>query len=60
MSLKAFHVFFISVSVLLCFGFGVWCFRNNGYTGMGVGSLLIGVGLIVYEISFLRKLKNSL
>jgi hypothetical protein len=58
MSLKTFHIFFISVAVLLCLGFGVWCFRQTGYTGLGVGSFVLAVALVVYEIIFLRKLKT--
>ena len=65
MSLKAFHVFFIAVSILLCGGFGWWCFTAEeargrlGYTVLGIATLVIGLGLIVYEINFLRKFKNT-
>jgi hypothetical protein len=57
MSLKAFHLFFISVSVLLCFGFGAWCFMQGqmAYPAAGAVSLLIGLGLIWYEVKFLKK-----
>ena len=64
MSLKAFHIFFISLSVLLTFGFAVWTFQSyteNGGFIVLMGSLismLTGVGLIVYGINFLKKLKN--
>jgi hypothetical protein len=58
MSLKAFHVFFISVAVLLCLGFGVWCLRQTGYLAMGIGSFVVAVGLVCYEIVFLRKLSK--
>lgn len=65
MSLKTFHVFFISVSVLLCIGFGAWCLTAEGvrgqadYTALGLVSLVVAVALIVYEILFLRKFKNT-
>lgn len=65
MSLKAFHIFFISVSVLLCWGFGWWCLNSDttrgqiGYTIGGWVSLLLGVGLIAYEVGFLRKFKEN-
>ena len=65
MSLKSFHVFFISVSVLLCIGFGAWCLTAEGvrgqagYTALGLASLVVAVGLIVYEIMFLRKFRNK-
>ncbi len=61
MSLKAFHVIFISLSILLCWGFGAWCIAAQdarGYLALGWGSILLGFGLIGYEIKFLRKLKS--
>lgn len=65
MSLKAFHVIFITASSALAFGCGVWGLKNYfGADGrvldllFGIGSILAGVGLIVYERYFLKKLKN--
>ena len=65
MSLKAFHVIFITASSALAFGCGVWAFKSYfGPEGrvldllFGIGSILAGVGLIVYERYFLKKLKN--
>ena len=64
MSLKAFHVFFVAVSVLLAAGFGWWAlneYRNEGSVAnliMGVASLVGGIGLIAYGRWFLRKLKG--
>ena len=65
MSLKAFHVIFITASSALAFGCGVWAFKNYfGPEGrvldllFGIGSVLAGVGLIAYERYFLKKLKN--
>ncbi|HLH55940.1 MAG TPA: hypothetical protein VKY92_20225 [Verrucomicrobiae bacterium] len=65
MSLKAFHLVFITAASALAFGCAVWGLKNY-WTGdgkaldlwFGLGSLLAGVGLIVYERYFLRKLKN--
>ena len=65
MSLKAFHIFFIAVSILLAFGFGVWgmvyhlTYGNVWYLLMGIASFVIGVILIFYGINFLRKLKHT-
>ena len=66
MSLKAFHVVFITAASALAFGFGVWLLREyRGETGAagdligGVASLVAGVGLLVYERFFLKKLKNE-
>jgi hypothetical protein len=58
MSLKAFHIFFISVAVLLCIGFGVWCLRQPGYTLAGIGSFVVAVALVIYEVIFLRRFKT--
>ncbi|MGA7159360.1 MAG: hypothetical protein WBZ48_00020 [Bacteroidota bacterium] len=64
MSLKAFHVFFISVSVLLSFGVGGWgvqsYFSDSNDVGILVGIffILLGVGLAYYEFKFIRKFKH--
>jgi hypothetical protein len=65
MSLKAFHVFFISLSCLLCFGCGGWELKT-GFSPdgsqkdilIGGGAILAGLGLIVYEWMFLKKTRN--
>ncbi len=64
MSLKAFHILFITVSVALSFWFG-W-FELSRYSEsraamdmwFGAGSCVTGVVLIVYGVYFLKKLKN--
>lgn len=64
MSLKAFHVVFITASVLLAFWFG-W-FELSRYSDtkapadlwFGAGSCVAGFCLIAYGIYFLKKLKN--
>ena len=64
MSLKAFHVLFITASVTLSFWFG-W-YELDRYAGtkvatdmwFGVGSCVMGVVLIAYGLYFLKKLKN--
>ncbi len=64
MSLKAFHIVFVVVSSLLAFGFGAWAlnqYLTSGGTAnlaYGIGSLLAGIGLIVYGVIFLKKLKH--
>jgi len=65
MSLKAFHLIFITASCALAFGCGVWGIKNYFSTDgklldllFGLGSLLAGVGLIFYERYFLKKLKD--
>jgi hypothetical protein len=65
MSLKTFHLIFITAASALSFGCGVWGLKNYwSATGglwdlfFGLGSLAAGAGLIVYERYFLKKLKN--
>ena len=64
MSLKAFHVIFITAASLLAFGFGAWMLRAHAEAGMksdliyGVASLVVGVGLLIYECFFIKKLKK--
>ncbi len=65
MSLKTFHLIFITASSALAFGFGVWELKD-GFSAdgtkmdfvYGIGSLVVGVALIFYERYFLKKLKN--
>ena len=63
MSLKAFHVVFVSASALLAFGFAVWCFRavpepGGGRLAAGAASVLVGACLIAYEAWFLKRMKG--
>ena len=64
MSLKAFHIVFITVSTVLAAGFGLWSLQNYfaGEDGLnlifGIGSLLAGVALVIYGKYFLKKLKK--
>ncbi len=64
MSLKAFHIVFVVVSVLLSFGFGVWGIYTHLSVGnvtfliMGIVSFVIGIALIIYGINFMKKLKH--
>ncbi|HET7786664.1 MAG TPA: hypothetical protein VFL36_11895 [Myxococcales bacterium] len=64
MSLKAFHVFFVAVSVLCALGFGAWSAADYMRTG-NTGTLLLCVlgfvaaaALLFYGFWFLRKLKD--
>ena len=59
MSLKAFHVLFISASVVLAFGFGAWCLgAQPPWLASGVASVAAGIGLASYEAWFLRKMRR--
>jgi membrane protein implicated in regulation of membrane protease activity len=63
-SLKAFHIFFISLSVLMCLGIGA--FRAEAYADTGeIGALaqatvcgISALALVVYARRFLKKTKD--
>lgn len=58
MSLKSFHVFFMSAAALLAAGFGVWCLRTPGYRVLAVPVLLVAVALPFYGVWFVRKMRS--
>jgi hypothetical protein len=65
MSLKAFHLIFITAACALAFGCGLWGLKNYFSSEgklldllFGIGSIIAGIGLIFYERYFLRKLKH--
>ena len=65
MSLKGFHIVFVSASILLTVGFGVWAVKQYSADGdllnlvMGIGSFLAAGALAVYGLWFLKKLKGT-
>ena len=64
MSLKAFHIVFVTASIVLAVLFAVWSLVNYFQGGalpdllFGVGSLGAAVALAFYEKYALKKLKN--
>ena len=64
MSLKSFHIVFVSISILLTVVFGIWGVRDYQATDdrtslyLGLGSFLVTVVLAVYGVWFLKKLKG--
>jgi hypothetical protein len=64
MSLKAFHLVFITASTMLALGFAVWSGLQYAEVGgtmnltCGIGSVLCAGGLVWYGKYFLKKLKN--
>ena len=57
MSLKWFHIVFISLSVLVSLGFGVWGLFNQ-QIALGVVSLGASAGLVLYGNYFLAKARR--
>ena len=57
MSLKWFHIVFISLSMLLSLRFGIWGLFN-GQVVLGVVSLCASAGLVIYGNYFLGKLRK--
>ena len=62
MSLKHFHIAFITIVVLGSWLFGAWCLLSRGlppmFTIMGWASIVGGFGLLIYGIRFLKKIRN--
>ncbi|MDH3284264.1 MAG: hypothetical protein OEQ13_05950 [Acidobacteriota bacterium] len=64
MSLKSFHIVFISLATVVSFMFGIWCIRSDAadagraLTAAGWFSLILGVVLIGYGWWFLQKIKK--
>ncbi len=64
MSLRAFHLLFIALSVILAAFFAAWATgqyrveHQIGYAMTGLVSLAAAVGLAVYGTAFRRKTRN--
>jgi hypothetical protein len=65
MSLKTFHLVFVTALTALAFGTGVWKLLDYSDPGgrvadllVGLGGLLAGMLVIVYGRYFLRKMKG--
>ena len=64
MSLKAFHIVFVVVSVLFTAGFGYWSLTEFKMAGDGLmltlslTSFVAAGGLLFYGVWFLRKLRG--
>ena len=57
MSLKAFHLIFVTLLTALSFGFAGWAF-NTEHPGLGVAGVATGILVVIYGVYFLKKLKN--
>ena len=64
MSLKTFHIAFVTVSTLLSAGFGLWCvslFSADSawpYAAAGISSFTAAGGLVYYGYRFLKKMEG--
>ena len=64
MSLRAFHLLFIVMSVILTAFFAAWAFgeyrtgQNLSYAVTAVASLASGIGLSVYLVAFMKKTRR--
>lgn len=65
MSLKAFHIFFILVSIVISLGFAAWVIMGGagerttlGLQVMGWFSAVLSIGLVVYGVFFIRKARS--
>jgi hypothetical protein len=64
MSLKVFHIVFVTASVLLAFSFGFWSFEQYLHGGgagdlaSGIASALVGIGLVFYGRAVWKKLQS--
>jgi hypothetical protein len=57
MSLKAFHLIFVTLLTSLSFGCAAWAFSNS-QTGWGMAGIATGILVIIYGFYFLKKLKK--
>jgi len=62
MSIKRFHLLFISFCALFALGFASWCLLIPGMPGMitamGWISVVGGIALAIYAVRFYRKAKD--
>jgi Mn2+/Fe2+ NRAMP family transporter len=63
MSLKSFHLVFVSVSIILCLFLAIWAFafspeKSTGTTILGVVGVLGALVMPVYGVYFYRKLER--
>lgn len=65
MSLKQFHLFFIALSILILFGFGIWGIQayladksDGGMLILAILAIVSAAGLIVYDVLVYRKFKT--
>ena len=64
MSLKSFHILFITISSLFTIFFGYWCYSewsaydDSKYLFFTCISIILSISLIIYGKLFLKKINN--
>lgn len=64
MSIRGFHIIFITIATLLCVSVSLWTFLLSGITSftgrlsLGGGSALVAVALLIYGVYFYQKIKK--
>jgi hypothetical protein len=64
MSLRFFHLVFVTLATLLCFAFAAWLYENYRVEGGSAGlagavvAVLGGVAMLVYGVRFYKKSKK--
>lgn len=64
MSLKVFHIVFVTASILLAFGFGFWSIEQYLHVGgmsnlaFGIVSPVVGIALVFYGKAVWKKLQS--
>jgi len=56
MSLKGFHVLFITASILLAVGMGAWCLPEHPFAA--AAAFAVAAALVVYGTWFLKKARS--
>lgn len=64
MSIRGFHIIFITISTMLFIGMALWVFMLSGMEsgmakyGFGGGAIAIALALVIYGFYFYKKIKN--
>jgi hypothetical protein len=58
MSLRAFHILFIVLAILMAAGCAWWAFANGVAPAFGISCVVVAIGLVIYAVYFLKKTKK--
>jgi hypothetical protein len=58
MSLRAFHILFIALAILMSAGCAWWGFANGVTPAFGIACAASAIGLIIYGFYFLKKTRT--